>query len=164
MHDQFEKLKRAVEEARKLTPKEVLAISIRAGIHNEDGSLTEMYREPLYFEATCPKGPAMFPVPFVSVHSVGMSGIYTSNDNVTLIQDVYGNWIKKLPNGPTLDGLPVELWEELQNEKRNQVAVHSTNGRTTVAYYCWRCTRESVASECACGNTELPPILVEKQC
>lgn len=39
-----DKLRAAIARARSLTPKEVLAISVRAGIHNEDGSLTEKYR------------------------------------------------------------------------------------------------------------------------
>lgn len=39
-----EKLRAAVEAARKLTPREVLKISIAAGIHNADGTLTSKYR------------------------------------------------------------------------------------------------------------------------
>jgi hypothetical protein len=42
----MERLNRAVERATLLTPEEVFAISVRTGIHNLDGSLTEMYREP----------------------------------------------------------------------------------------------------------------------
>jgi hypothetical protein len=38
------KLKAAVERARKMTPKQVLQVSVSAGIHNADGSLTEKYR------------------------------------------------------------------------------------------------------------------------
>jgi hypothetical protein len=38
------KLKRAVESARRLTPREVLQVSISAGIHNADGTLTQKYR------------------------------------------------------------------------------------------------------------------------
>jgi hypothetical protein len=39
-----DKLKRAVEVARQMTPHEVLQISIIAGIHNADGTLTKNYR------------------------------------------------------------------------------------------------------------------------
>jgi hypothetical protein len=39
-----DKLRSAVEAARKLTPREVLQVSIKAGIHNADGTLTEKYR------------------------------------------------------------------------------------------------------------------------
>lgn len=38
------KLKLAVEAARKLTPRQVLQVSINAGIHNADGTLTPKYR------------------------------------------------------------------------------------------------------------------------
>jgi hypothetical protein len=38
------RLKQAVETARKLTPREVLRVSISAGIHNTDGTLTRKYR------------------------------------------------------------------------------------------------------------------------
>jgi hypothetical protein len=37
-------LKAAVDAARRLSPAEVLRISIDAGIHNPDGTLTEKYR------------------------------------------------------------------------------------------------------------------------
>ena len=39
-----EKLREAVKAARKLTPREVLKVSIAAGIHNTDGTLTPKYR------------------------------------------------------------------------------------------------------------------------
>lgn len=39
-----DKVRAAVERARSMTPKEVLAVSVRAGIHNPDGTLTEKYR------------------------------------------------------------------------------------------------------------------------
>jgi hypothetical protein len=39
-----DKLKVAVETARKLTPTQVLQVSINAGIHNADGTLTAKYR------------------------------------------------------------------------------------------------------------------------
>ncbi|HYQ41001.1 MAG TPA: hypothetical protein VER11_03515 [Polyangiaceae bacterium] len=39
-----DKLRAAVEAARKLTPREVLQVSIDAGIHNADGTLTSKYR------------------------------------------------------------------------------------------------------------------------
>lgn len=39
-----EKLRDAVEVARKLTPQQVIEISIAAGIHNADGTLTSKYR------------------------------------------------------------------------------------------------------------------------
>ena len=39
-----EKLREAVKAARKLTPRAVLKISIAAGIHNTDGTLTSKYR------------------------------------------------------------------------------------------------------------------------
>jgi len=38
------KLRSAVEAARKLTPHEVLQVSIDAGIHHENGTLTNKYR------------------------------------------------------------------------------------------------------------------------
>ena len=41
-----DKLRAAVEAARKLTPREVLQISVDAGIHNADGTLTRKYLEP----------------------------------------------------------------------------------------------------------------------
>ena len=41
-----DKLRAAVEAARKLTPREVLQISVNAGIHNADGTLTRKYSEP----------------------------------------------------------------------------------------------------------------------
>lgn len=39
-----DKLRSAVEAARKLTPREVLQVSINAGIHNANGTLTSKYR------------------------------------------------------------------------------------------------------------------------
>jgi hypothetical protein len=39
-----DKLKQAVESARKMTPSQVLQVSISAGIHNADGTLTQKYR------------------------------------------------------------------------------------------------------------------------
>lgn len=39
-----DKLRSAVEAARKLTPREVMQVSIKAGIHNPDGTLTSKYR------------------------------------------------------------------------------------------------------------------------
>ena len=39
-----DKLRSAVEAARKLTPREVMKVSINAGIHNADGTLTSKYR------------------------------------------------------------------------------------------------------------------------
>ena len=38
------KLQAAIRSARKLTPRQVLQVSISAGIHNEDGTLTAKYR------------------------------------------------------------------------------------------------------------------------
>ena len=39
-----DKLRSAVEAARRLTPRQVLQVSINAGIHNADGTLTSKYR------------------------------------------------------------------------------------------------------------------------
>jgi len=39
-----DRLKQVVAAARQLSPREVLRISIEAGIHNEDGTLTKRYR------------------------------------------------------------------------------------------------------------------------
>jgi hypothetical protein len=39
-----DKLKAAVEAARQLSPRQVLQVSIDAGIHNPDGTLSNKYR------------------------------------------------------------------------------------------------------------------------
>jgi hypothetical protein len=41
---EVDRLTTLVRDAAKLTPAEVLAISVRAGIHNPDGTLTDRYR------------------------------------------------------------------------------------------------------------------------
>lgn len=38
------KLQAAIKSARKLTPRQVLRVSIEAGIHNADGTLTAKYK------------------------------------------------------------------------------------------------------------------------
>jgi len=33
-----------------------------------------------------------------------------------LVEDVYGNWVPRMPKGPSLDGIPVEEWNSRQEK------------------------------------------------
>ena len=70
--------------------------------------VTELDREELFHTVPGYEADGLF----VSGQS-GFESTYTSYARANLppmIQDVYGKWIPRMPNGPTLDGMPVEEW------------------------------------------------------
>lgn len=77
---------KAISAAKKMTPSEFFESSVRAGIHNPDGTLTEMYREPAKVE-------------------------FKNIDVRYQIEDVYGVFRDPPSRYPTLDGLAFKEWE-----------------------------------------------------